>query len=144
VNLSRDRFLPRAKPFVLCFVASCCAVAAARSVWDGVYTNEQAKRGRTTYAETCLKCHGENLGGGEAGPALAGDEFRGKWNGRTAGDLFGLVRKTMPSDDPGGLSNREYSDLVAYIFSVNEFPVGQNELSRDVSVLNEIRIEAKR
>jgi mono/diheme cytochrome c family protein len=134
----------RAKLFTLCFVASCSAAAAARSVWDGVYTNEQAKRGRTTYAETCLKCHGETLGGAEAGPALAGDEFRGKWNGRTAGDLFGLIRKSMPSDDPGGLSSREYSDLVAYIFSVNEFPAGQSELGRDVAALNEIRIEAKR
>ncbi len=136
--------MQRAKLLTLCFVASCSAAAAARSVWDGVYTNEQAKRGRLTYGETCLKCHGETLGGAEAGPALAGDEFRGKWNGRTAGDLFALIRKSMPSDDPGGLSSREYSDLVAYIFSVNEFPAGQNELGRDVAALNEIRIEAKR
>ena len=91
-----------------------------------------------------MKCHGENLAGGEAAPPLAGAEFLAKWNGKTAGDLFGLIRKTMPTDDPGNLSSRQYSDIVAYILSVNEFPAGQKELDRDPAVLNEIRIEAKR
>jgi len=113
-------------------------------VWDGVYTKQQAGRGQGTYGEVCLKCHGETLGGGEGGPALAGEEFRQKWNGKTAGDLFGLIRKSMPSDDPGSLSSREYSDLVAYILSMNEFPAGPKELDRDVAALNEIRIEVKR
>lgn len=129
---------------ILCLAVSCLAAGVTRSVWDGVYTREQANRGRTTYREECLKCHGENLGGGEGGPLLAGEEFRQKWNGKTAGDLFGAVRKTMPSDDPGSLSSREYADLVAYILSVNEFPAGAKELERDAAALDEIRIEAKR
>jgi mono/diheme cytochrome c family protein len=108
-----------------------------------VYTKQQANRGQATYQEACLKCHGENLSGGEA-PALAGEEFRRKWSGKTAGDLFGLIRKTMPSDDPGNLSSREYSDLVAYMLSVNEFPAGPKELDRDVAALSEILIEIKR
>lgn len=112
-------------------------------MWDGVFTKEQAGRGQATYREECSKCHGESLDGGEAGPPLAGGEFRRKWNGKTAGDLFGTIRKTMPSDDPGNLSSREYSDLVAYILSMNEFPAGQKELDRDVAALNQIRIEAK-
>jgi mono/diheme cytochrome c family protein len=132
------------KLLTLCFVASCCAAAVTRSVWDGVYTKQQANRGQTTYQEVCLKCHGENLGGGEGGPALAGEDFRRKWNGKTAGDLFGLIRKTMPSDDPGSLSSREYSDLVAYVLSGNEFPAGPKELDRDIAALNEIVIEIKR
>jgi S-disulfanyl-L-cysteine oxidoreductase SoxD len=132
--------VPRTTLAIL-FLLSCTAVT--RSVWDGVYTKEQAGRGQTTYQETCLKCHGENLGGGEGGPLLAGEEFRQKWNGKTAGDLFATIRKTMPSDDPGNLSTREYSDLLAYILSVNAFPAGQQELARDVAALNEIRIEAK-
>jgi S-disulfanyl-L-cysteine oxidoreductase SoxD len=134
----------RVQLLILGFVASCCAAAVTRSVWDGVYTKEQASKGQTTYGEECLKCHGETLGGGEGGPALAGQEFRQKWNGKTAGDLFGLIRKTMPSDDPGSLSSREYSNLVAYILSVNEFPAGPKELDRDVAALNEILIEIKR
>jgi quinoprotein glucose dehydrogenase len=134
----------RAQVTILCFILSCSAAAVARSVWDGVYTKEQANRGKIAYAEECLKCHGETLGGGEAGPALAGEEFLRKWNGKTAGDLFGLMRKTMPSDDPGSLSTRDYSDMVAYILSVNEFPAGQKELERDVTALGDIRIETNK
>ena len=118
--------------------------ALARSVWDGVYTKEQARRGLTAYREECMKCHGENLMGGEAGPAIAGDEFLTKWNGKTAADLYELIRKTMPSDDPGGLSTRQYADLVAYTFSANNFPAGQKDLDRDAAALKEIRIERKR
>jgi mono/diheme cytochrome c family protein len=126
------------------FLLSCSLAAVTRSVWDGVYTRQQADRGQATYREECLKCHGESLGGGEGGPLLAGEEFRQKWYGKTAGDLLAAMRKTMPSDDPGSLSSREYSDLVAYLLSVNEFPAGQKELDRDVAALSEIRIEARR
>jgi mono/diheme cytochrome c family protein len=120
------------------------AFAASRSVWEGVYTKEQAARGRTAYNADCMKCHGENLSGAEAGPALAGDEFLQKWNGKTAGALYELIRKTMPSDDPGGLSSRQYSDILAYIFSANQFPAGPKELDRELAALSEIRIEPKK
>jgi mono/diheme cytochrome c family protein len=129
---------------VLCFSISCCLAAASRSVWDGVYTKTQAVRGQAVYAEECMKCHGENLGGGEGGPPLAGKEFLEKWNGKTAGNLFAVMRKTMPSDDPGNLSTRQYSDLVAYMLSVNGFPSGQMELDREMASLDDIRIEMKR
>ena len=118
--------------------------AVARSVWDGVYTREQASRGKAVYQQECAKCHGENLAGGEASPPLAGAEFLGRWNGKTAGALYELTRKTMPSDDPGNLSTRQYADLLAYLFGANEFPAGDKELDRDAAALNEIRIEAKR
>jgi mono/diheme cytochrome c family protein len=129
---------------VLCFSIFSCLAAASRSVWDGVYTKAQAARAQAVYAEECMKCHGENLGGGEGGPPLAGKEFLEKWNGKTAGNLFGLMRKTMPSDDPGNLSTRQYSDLVAYMLSVNGFPAGQKELDREMASLDDIRIETKR
>ena len=135
MNRSRNLILT----VLFCFTAA----AAARSVWDGVYTREQAARGLNTYREECLQCHGEALGGGEGGPELAGQDFLAKWNGKTAGDLFTLVRKTMPSEDPGSLSSRQYSDLVAYILSANGFPAGSKELDREVAPLNEIRIEPK-
>jgi mono/diheme cytochrome c family protein len=91
-----------------------------------------------------MKCHGENLMGGEGAPAVAGEEFLHKWYGKTAGDLFERIRKTMPSEDPGNLSRRQYADVLAYILSVNEFPGGQKELESDTALLNEIGIEAKR
>ncbi|HEY2012014.1 MAG TPA: cytochrome c [Bryobacteraceae bacterium] len=134
----------RARVSVWILLLPACFAAASRSVWEGVYTKAQADRGQNTYREDCAKCHAENLMGGEAGPPLAGSEFLNKWNGKTAGDLFTLMRKTMPSDDPGNLSTRQYSDIVAYILSANEFPDGQKDLDRDAAILNEIRIERKR
>jgi len=91
-----------------------CGLAAARSVEDGVYTKEQSNRGQKVYQEECMKCHGENGTGGEAAPPLVGVEFLPKWEGKTVAELFTRMRKTMPTDDPGNLSSRQYSDLVAY------------------------------
>ena len=128
----------------LCLLAAGLLCAFSRSVWDGVYTKEQERRGQTAYGENCAKCHGENLGGGEAGPPLTGQVFLKSWSGKTAGDLFAVIRKTMPSEDPGSLSTHEYADIVAFLFSANDFPAGAKELDREISSLNEIRIEAKR
>ena len=128
----------------LYLLAAGLVYAASHSVWDGVYTKEQAQRGQAAYRENCAKCHGENLAGAEAGPTLSGEDFLKTWNGKTAGELFTTIRKTMPSEDPGSLSTREYSDIIALIFSANDFPVGAKELDREVNSLNEIRIEAKR
>ena len=119
------------------------STAAARSVWDGVYTKAQAQRGQAVYQQECAKCHGQNLAGGEAAPRLTGAEFLKNWNGKTAGALYERTRKTMPSDDPGNLSTRQYADLVAYMLGANEFPAGEKELDRDPASLNEIRIEEK-
>ena len=133
----------RARVLIGCFSIFCCLGAGSRSVWEGVYTKAQATRGQNIYAEECMRCHGENLGGGEGGPPLAGKEFLEKWNGKTAGKLFGTIRKSMPSDNPGSISARQSSDLVAYILSVNEFPAGPKELDSEIGSLDEIRIEVK-
>lgn len=132
------------RPILLLLAAASTYAAASRSVWEGVYTKDQAARGLKVYREDCQKCHGETLLGGEGGPAISGEEFLSKWKGKTAGDFYASLRKTMPSDDPGSLTTRQYADLVAYIFSMNEFPAGEKELDRDAGVLAEIRIEAKK
>lgn len=124
-------------------IAALIAVAATRSARDGVYTKDQAQRGKDAYTEQCMKCHGENLAGGETGPALAGSDFLHKWSNKSVGALFESIRKTMPSDDPGSLSTRQCADIVAYILSGNEFPAGQKELENNAAALNDILIDAK-
>jgi mono/diheme cytochrome c family protein len=132
------------RSILLPVTAAVVFAVAPRSVWEGVYNKDQAARGLKAYREECLKCHGETLLGGEGGPAISGEEFLSRWNGKSAGDLYALLRKTMPSDDPGNLSTRQYADLLAYIFSMNSFPAGEKELDRDTGVLAEIRIEPKK
>jgi len=119
-------------------------VIQARSVTDGVYAEPQARRGQAVYLEECARCHSEALSGGENSPALAGDAFLEKWNGKTADDLFELIRTTMPADSPGRLSRQQYVDIVAFIFEANKFPAGKAELERDSAHLKDILINTKR
>ena len=118
--------------------------AEPRSVWDGVYTKEQAKRGQPLYVEHCGACHGDAMTGGESAPPLAGAEFMSNWNGLTAGDLFERIRKTMPLNKPGKLSREINADILAYILNFNEFPAGDIELGHAVEVLKEIQIDARK
>lgn len=118
------------------------AQQAARSVWDGVYSQEQAKRGAALYAEHCSSCHGGSLAGVESAPALTGVEFGSNWTGLTLGDLFERIRMSMPAEDPGKLSAQQKVDIVAHILSVGKFPAGTADLPRDAQVLMQIRYES--
>src|SRR5712671_6272834 len=118
------------------------APSGSRSVWDGVYTQEQAERGHSLYNQHCASCHGDTLAGGDVPPPLAGGDFLANWNGLTVGDLFERIRRSMPQDNPGRLSRQQNADVLAYIFSFNKFPAGKTELAHDTGLLKEIRIEA--
>ena len=113
-----------------------------RSVWDGVYTLEQAKRGALK-SGLCTSCHGDGFKGGGS-PELVGLEFLARWEGRSVGDLFDLIRLTMPDDDPGALAREEYADLIAYIFAVNKFPTGTTEIGTSIEPLKQIQILASK
>ena len=114
----------------------------SRSVWDGVYTPEQADRGHSVYHSQCEACHGDSLTGGDEVPPLAGGQFLSNWNGLTVGDLFERVRKTMPANNPGKLTAQQNADVLAYLLDFNAFPAGKTELPHEAEVLKQIRIEA--
>ena len=114
----------------------------SKSVWDGVYTEEQAKRGEPIYHKECAACHGDMLTGGESAPPLTGGAFLANWNGLTVGDLFDRIRKTMPQSAPGRLTRQQNSDILAFMLSVNKFPAGKTELYHQSEMLKEIRFES--
>jgi mono/diheme cytochrome c family protein len=116
--------------------------AESRSVWDGVYTEDQAKRGEAIYRKECAACHGATLTGGESAPPLTGGPFLANWNGLTMGDLFDRIRKTMPQTNPGRLTRQQDADILAFMLSVNKFPAGKTELYRQSEMLKEIRFES--
>jgi S-disulfanyl-L-cysteine oxidoreductase SoxD len=121
-----------------------CAQDAARSVWDGVYTEAQAGRGQELYNQHCASCHADTLMGGEMSPPLAGGDFLSNWNGLTLGELFERIRTTMPQNKPGKLSREINADITAYILSVNKFPSGKTELPHTAEFLKEIRIDSEK
>src|SRR5262245_58021939 len=92
--------------------APAAAAAASQTVWDGVYTEEQAKRGQAQYTTTCVECHGEDLNGGW-GPGLVGESLKFQFGGKTLTDLFNDVRTMMPPDNPGSIPDEAYRDIIA-------------------------------
>jgi cytochrome c len=122
------------------------------SVWDGVYSPDQSRRGEVLYKRDCAPCHGESLeGNGQTDrgqrlermlPPLSGDVFKGNWNGRPLSDLFDKIRKTMPRDEQGKLTPKETADILAYVLKFNEFPAGKADLPADAGALTEIQFEA--
>jgi quinoprotein glucose dehydrogenase len=103
-----------------------------RTVWNGVFTEEQAQRGRGLYAEHCARCHGSDLEGGE-NRALAGERFWISWQETTLDRLLGHITTNMPFSDDGALKGTlgaaVYADITSHILSVNQFPHGTTELT---------------
>jgi mono/diheme cytochrome c family protein len=118
------------------------AAEPSQSVWDGVYTEEQAARGNALYSQTCAACHAPDLSGGETAPALAGADFKSNWSGLSVDDLFERIKVSMPGDNPGTLSRQQTADTLAFVLSVNRFPAGKSELVREAEVLKQIAFEA--
>src|SRR5262249_26032631 len=110
---------------------------------DGVYTDEQAARGKMSYISSCSNCHKEGLQGGDLAPALKGDDFVLKWAGFSVQDLFKTVSTTMPADGPGTLAPPVDADVIAFILQVNKFPAGREELKPDPALLKDIEISPK-
>jgi len=123
------------------------ASAQARSqdsrttVWDGVYTADQAARGGAVYDRHCSSCHLADLGGSAEARPLAGDPFMEDWREDTLQTLFTRIRSLMPFDDPATLSDDAYLDTVAYILQFNGFPAGRLELT--VDGLADVQIEGR-
>ena len=114
--------------------------AQGKTVWDGVYTEAQAGRGKKLYVASCAACHQEGMQGADLAPALKGDEFLLLWNDRSLGELVERVTTTMPQDAPGTLSAQANADIVAYMLQVNRFPTGAAELSTDAAAQKTIII----
>lgn len=115
---------------------------AGASVWDGVYSATQAKRGEALYAKACASCHRANLEGHAPTPSLAGAEFRDRWDGQTLDDLFEKMQTTMPADHPGSLSRDDNAAILAFMLRSNELPSGDKDLPTDSDSLAKIHFTA--
>jgi quinoprotein glucose dehydrogenase len=129
---------------VLMLHATVHAQPPTKSVWDGVYSEAQAERGKGLYSQECASCHGSELTGGEMAPPLAGGEFMAGWDGLTIGDLFERVRISMPQNAPGSLSGQQNADILAFVFAANKFPAGQSEMPKEAGILKTIKFEVKK
>ena len=107
--------------------------AAPRSTSSGVYSDEQATRGRDVYAMQCKSCH--------TPASHTGVIFAQWWDRKPLSELYQYILTRMPKNEPGSLQPGEYAELVAYLLKMNEMPSGSQELPADSVALKKIRIE---
>ena len=143
---------PQTSPRLVVLVLIAIGVAAAsapglaaqdggqvKTIWDGIYTAEQAQRGQALFETTCVHCHADDLGGGE-GPALVGAGFMRSWFQKTVQSLFTHILTAMPSDQPGSLSGDEVAALTGFLLLANGVPAGSDRLEPDPDLLARILI----
>jgi mono/diheme cytochrome c family protein len=105
---------------VVCGASAIGSAQPAKSVNDGVYTADQATRGEQIFKSKCGSCHYPGR--------FTGDDLFKPFAGKPLAELFGVMRDSMPEDNPGTLPAQEYGDVVAYFLQLNQFPTGASEL----------------
>jgi S-disulfanyl-L-cysteine oxidoreductase SoxD len=106
------------------------AVSDVRTIWAGVFSAEQARRGERGAESACVLCH-----------SASEWEFVVKaWSGRPLHDLFEKVRTTMPEYAPGQLTRQQYVDIIAYMLKLYGAPIGTLELSSGEEALRNILV----
>ena len=153
--MMRNRWLPLALVWIAAFafpvvhvVAGVTGVAqdATSTVWQGVYTEEQAGRGQESYKKSCGHCHRDDLSGGgsEIGaPALRGPIFTIRWRDQPVSELFLTIGTTMPQNAPDTLTPQTVIDIVSFLLQANEMPVGRTELPPQIEKLRNIFVSER-
>ncbi len=133
--------LPGAVATLLCAVAvtmlgvgTAQAQVAPRSTMAGVYTADQATKGREVFNGMCLGCH--------TTASHQGTAFQLKWFGRPLFDLYDYLSQAMPKTAPGSLTEDEYVWVTAYILRLNGMPAGKIELNAEPQWLKAVRVDS--
>jgi len=112
---------------------------APRTVWDGVYSIDQAQRGEDAYRAHCTNCHRDDLSGYNS--LLLGERFMEKYREASLHLFFDKTKSTMPRNAPGTLSDEMYVDIVSYVLKMNDMPGGAGELK--VADLTNVKLVGK-
>ena len=115
-------------------VRSAMIADTAITTMGGVYTLVQATRGSNVFAAYCKSCHTPTF--------HSGPPFRAKWYGRSLVDLFVYVRREMPKNAPGSMSDADYTLAIAYLLRINGMPTGTKPLAADTAELRRIRLDS--
>ena len=104
------------------------------STQSGVYTAEQAGRGKDVYANLCKSCHNPSVG----------DAFAKRWAGKTLLDMFNYIFTNMPDNNPGSVDPLSNADIIGYLMQSSGMPVGTHDVPAASDSLKLIRIEIKK
>lgn len=107
------------------------SIAQDKTIKDGVFTQAQVDSGKVVYDASCKNCHNMRF---------YRDALK-SWSNQPLLYLWENIMGTMPADNPGSLMLEEYTDVIAYILSENDFPAGEHTLDPD-NGMDEISILA--
>ncbi len=109
------------------------AQAYPKTTMGGVYTADQAVKGKEVFQGTCSGCH--------TVASHSGPVFAARWMGKPLSEFYDYVSRLMPKSAPGTLSEDEYVWVTAYVLKLNGFPPSKRELTPELSILKTIRID---
>ncbi len=104
-----------------------------RSTMTGVYTADQAAKGKEVFAGACSGCH--------TVASHSGPVFESHWMGRSLAEFYDYVSNLMPKSAPATLTEDEYVWVTAYVLKLNGMPASAKELTADPALLKSIRID---
>jgi len=128
-----------AAAFLSVGVGADAGLGQSRTTRDGVYTAEQAARGKAFFTKTCSKCHATAFvpdGPPMEGPPLGGDSFFNNWEDKSVFDLITNIRLGMPPDGSVNVSAAQAADAIAFLLEANTLPAGATELPSDAAARN--------
>lgn len=108
--------------------------AGGPSTSDGVYTTEQAAKGKELFREKCESCHNAEK--------FSGAEWTRAYVGRPLSEVNASMAE-MPMDNPGSLTPDEIGTLIGYFLSLNKYPTGQAALKGDQDTLKGIMVSPR-
>lgn len=115
-----------------------------RTIWDGVFTAEQAAAGAPLYTQYCQGCHGKTGRGTPGGPGVTGANLNKKWEETSLLDFYTFARTNMPPGNAGKIgSEQDYVNIVAYIMELHGAEPGDTQLVWNEEQLGNIYIVRK-
>jgi alcohol dehydrogenase (cytochrome c) len=97
------------------------------------FTAAQATQGKAAYAGSCMMCHGEDLAGSGAAPALKGAQFQAQWHNLRPDGLYAFIVGQMPPNAGGSLDPKVYTAITAYIMQANGGQPGSAQFNPDAA-----------
>ena len=110
-------------------------ISTAANLPPASYHAAQATRGKDVFEGSCGTCHETSK--------FVGQAFVESWGDRRVWDFYSLVRGSMPLDNPGGLKEQEYIDVVAYLLQANHAPAGADSLKLDTASMRGHKIAVR-
>lgn len=115
----------------LCLGLAFAAASPQKSIHDGVFTADQVKAGKEVFRNICSECHATDA---------FGPDYMEAWSGASVGELFQQIQATMPYESPGILEDKQYADVIVYLFNINGVAAGDQEMTTDLAELSQINI----